>query len=120
AVLWKRLAEASNDPRLIAHAIAGIIRADRWFTLPGVIVILFTGFGLAHVGEYSVFGTSWIWMGLALFAASAVVAMLFVSPAQRRMLAAARAPQFDATAYARASATWTWSGILATVLPIAA
>ena len=39
-VFWHKHAERTRDPRLIAHTMAGVIRSDRLFTMPGVFVIL--------------------------------------------------------------------------------
>ena len=46
-LFWVAHAERTHDARLIAHAMDGIIRADRWFTWPGVILILAAGVGAA-------------------------------------------------------------------------
>lgn len=119
-VLWKLHGDRSGDPRVMAHTLAGIIRADRWFTMPAVILLLLSGVGLAHVGGYPFFGTFWIWAGLALFVASGIIGGRFVAPAQRKLLAVASAPEFDAGEYARLSATWAKSGTVATLLPVAA
>ncbi|HEX7031142.1 MAG TPA: DUF2269 family protein [Gammaproteobacteria bacterium] len=119
-ILWKLHGDRSNDPRVMAHTLAGIIRADRWFTMPAVIVLLLSGLGLAHVGGYPFFGTFWIWAGLALFVATGIVAGRWVAPVQRKLLAVAGAPQFDAQEYARLSAAWARSGSIATLLPLAA
>ena len=34
-LFWKAHADRSRDVRFIAHTMEGIIRADRWFTIPG-------------------------------------------------------------------------------------
>ena len=38
-VFWHKHAERTRDARLIAHTMAGVIRSDRLFTMPGVFVI---------------------------------------------------------------------------------
>ncbi|HEX7046574.1 MAG TPA: DUF2269 family protein [Gammaproteobacteria bacterium] len=116
-VLWKVNADRSGDPRLMAHALNGLIRADRWFTQPGSTLILLTGVALAWIGGYSFFGTFWIWMGLALFAVSGIVFKVWIEPAQKRLLAVAQAENFDSAEYARVSRTWTIAGVIATVAP---
>ena len=36
-VFWHKHAERTRNPRLIAHAMEGVIRSDRLFTIPGVV-----------------------------------------------------------------------------------
>lgn len=116
-VLWKLHADLSGNPRLMAHALAGLVRADRWFTAPAAVLVLLSGLALAWVGGYSIFGTMWIWMGLALFGISGLVFKFWIGPAQERLLAVARAADFDRKEYARLSRQWMWSGIVGTVAP---
>lgn len=115
-VFWKLAADRSGDPRLMAAALDGILRADRWFTQAGATLIMLSGIALAWIGGYPFF-TFWIWAGLALFIASAVIFKRWVEPVQRRMLAIAREANFDREEYARHSRTWMWSGTLATLAP---
>ena len=42
-VFWKFHAESRATCRARAQALDGIIRSDRWFTLPGVLLIIVTG-----------------------------------------------------------------------------
>src|SRR5258705_9877589 len=42
-LFWHRHAARTRDPRLLAFTMDGIIRSDRIFTVPGVIVILTAG-----------------------------------------------------------------------------
>ena len=46
-LFWKIIAEKTKDPDKIAFAFKGIIKADRYFTVPGVIGITLFGIGLA-------------------------------------------------------------------------
>ncbi|MGH7742418.1 MAG: DUF2269 family protein, partial [Candidatus Eiseniibacteriota bacterium] len=34
---WKQHADRSRDARLVRHMLEGLIGADRWFTIPGVL-----------------------------------------------------------------------------------
>src|SRR3712207_8536045 len=56
--------------RSIAHTLEGIIRSDRWFTIPGVVLILGFGVGAAAIAGLPLLGTGWIWQSIALFAVS--------------------------------------------------
>src|SRR3712207_9313515 len=79
--------------RSIAHTLEGIIRSDRWFTIPGVVLILGFGVGAAAVGGLSLLGTGWIWQSIALFAVSGLAFVLQVAPLQRRLHALARSEE---------------------------
>src|SRR5690606_23611456 len=118
-VFWKLFADRSGDARFMAATLDGILSADRVFTAAGATLILLSGTALAWLGGYPLF-TFWIWAGLALFVASAVIFKRWAEPAQRQMLAVARAAEFDREAYARVSRSWMWSGTLATLAPYAA
>lgn len=50
-LFWKAHADRTKEVRFISHTMHGIIRSDRWFTIPGVIVITVAGFLAAiHAG----------------------------------------------------------------------
>jgi hypothetical protein len=49
-LFWKVHADRSSNPQIIAHTLHGIIRSDRWFTIPAIVVILIGGFGAASKG----------------------------------------------------------------------
>lgn len=123
AVLWKSFADRSNDARVIAYALESLIAADRYFTVPGVGLILVTGISLVITSGYSFLGTTWIWQSLVLFAISGVVFMVFLAPLQRRMrdiaVQGARG-SFDRVSYQRLSRQWAAWGSLATLAPLAA
>ena len=67
-IFWKVHGDRTADPRIIAHTLEGIIRSDRWFTIPGVVLILGFGVGAAVIGGLPILGTGWIWQSIALFA----------------------------------------------------
>ncbi|HEY9515258.1 MAG TPA: DUF2269 family protein [Gemmatimonadaceae bacterium] len=121
---WKIHGDRSGDPRIIAHTLAGIIRADRWFTMPGVVLLIIAGFGGAGMGRISIGGSAWIVWSIVLLAVSAVAFMARLVPLQRRMLALARdasgADGFDRATYAALSRSWTVWGIIATLAPVVA
>ncbi|HKQ84741.1 MAG TPA: DUF2269 family protein [Steroidobacteraceae bacterium] len=123
AVLWKSLADRSNDARVIAYAMEGIIAADRYFTVPGVGLILVTGISLVITSGYSFLGTTWVWQSLVLFAISGIVFMGFLTPLQRRLRDVAvqgGRGGFDRVTYQRLSRQWAIWGSLATLAPLAA
>jgi len=121
-LFWKAHGDRTADPRIIAHTLEGIIRNDRWFTLPGVVLIVGFGVAAALVGRIPILGTAWIWQSIVLFSASGVAFMLLVAPLQRRLLAIASAGMSGdpwEPAYRRLSRRWEFWGIVAILTPLA-
>lgn len=119
-LFWKAHADRTADPRTMAHAMEGIIRSDRWFTIPGVVVILATGVGTAMLGGIPILGTPWVLWSVVLFAASGLAFMFRVAPLQREVLAIARAAPFDAVRYRAVSWRWELWGLAALLTPLGA
>jgi uncharacterized membrane protein len=131
-LFWHAHAARTRDPRLLAHAVDGIIRSDRIFTIPGVIAIIVTGVGAAITGGHPILGTPWILWSLVLFGASGLVFVLRVAPLQVQLRALARAGAGGAGAGAGAEQGWDWGryqdlartwerwGAVALVTPLAA
>lgn len=119
-LFWHRHGARTGDPALLAHTVDGIIRSDRWFTIPGVIVITITGLVAAMVGRIPILGTPWLLWALILFALSGVVFMIWVAPLQKRLLVLARAATFDAAAYRQTALRWEIWGAVALFTPFGA
>lgn len=120
-LLWKVHADETKDPVIIRHTLAGLIRADRWFTIPGVILIVISGVGAAVIGGLPLLGTRWILWGIILFTISGIAYMARVVPLQRQMLAVARAGvesgNFDRDRYRALSRSWNVWGTIALLTP---
>ncbi len=122
-LFWKARADRTRDPRIIAHTLLGIIASDRWFTVPGVVVILAAGIGAASAGGLPLLRTGWILWSIVLFSVSGLAFGLRVVPLQRRMAALALAAvggELDWTAYRAWSRSWEIWGAVALVTPFAA
>lgn len=123
-LFWKAHADRTRDPRIIAHTLAGIIRSDRWFTIPGVVLILISGFGAAIAGRIPILSTGWILWSIVLFTISGFAFMYKVAPLQVRMRALARegseSQTFDWERYHTLSREWEIWGLVATLAPAAA
>ena len=120
-IFWKAHADNLGDLRARAQALDGIIKADRLFTLPGVILIIVTGAWMANISHIPLLGMNWAAWGLYLFGATGVIFQLFVGPLQKKMLANTRAGvsgTWDETQYQRLSRQWQIWGGIATLLPI--
>lgn len=123
-LFWKAHGDRSADPRIITHTLEGIIRSDRWFTIPGVVLIVVFGVGAALVGRLPILGTGWIWQSIALFTISGLAFMLQVAPLQRRLRSVASAgvggKPWDEAEYRRLSRRWEFWGAVAVLTPLAA
>lgn len=120
-ILWKVHADQTKDPVIIRHTIAGLIRADRWFTIPGVVLILIGGFGAAIIGGVPLLRTRWILWGIILFTLSGIAYMGRVAPLQQKMLAVARSGvesgKFEWEEYRALSRSWNLWGTIALLTP---
>lgn len=123
-LFWHRHAARSRDPRILAHTVAGIIRSDRIFTVPGVLLIILAGVAAAMKGNFPIWRTDWIRWALILFSVSGIAFMARVAPLQRKLLAAAQAGasggSFDENAYHRLARQWEFWGGIALLAPIVA
>jgi uncharacterized membrane protein len=123
-LFWHAHAARTRDPRLLAHAVDGIIRSDRLFTIPGVVVIIVSGVVTAMIGGLPILRTPWILWSLVLFSVSGLVFVLRVAPLQVQLRALAQAGVeqggLDWTRYQRLAHTWELWGAVALLTPIAA
>lgn len=123
-LFWKAHADRTGDPRIMAHTIDGIIRSDRWFTLPGVLLIVVFGVAAAVVGHVPLLRTPWVLWSIVLFVVSGLAFVVQVAPLQARLhtLASTGAGEgpWEADLYHRLSRRWEFWGLVATVAPLIA
>lgn len=123
-LFWYAHAARTRDARLLAHAMDGIIRSDRLFTIPGVVAIIASGLAAAIAGGHPIVGTPWILWSLVLFSVSGLVFVFRVAPLQVRLRALAQAGAergaFDWDAYRRVARAWETWGLVALLTPVAA
>jgi len=122
-LFWHAHAARSRDPKLLAHTMEGIIRSDRLFTVPGVLIITAAGFALAIEGRFPILRTAWIFWAIVLFSLSGIVFGARVAPLQRRLRDLARSGasdgRFDEAAYRALARRWEIWGAVALLLPLA-
>jgi uncharacterized membrane protein len=122
-LFWHAHAARTQDPRLLAHTMDGIIRSDRLFTIPGVIGILVAGIATAIVGKLPILGTRWILWTIVLFSISGLAFILRVAPLQHQLRALAQAANpastFDFAQYRRLASSWEIWGAVALLTPLA-
>jgi uncharacterized membrane protein len=122
-VFWATHANKSGDLKQIATTFDGIIRSDRWFTIPGVIGIIISGTCAAITANLPIFGTGWILWPIILFLISGIVFGLRVGPLQREILVLTRSANNSDQIWAdyrKLYASWKLWGSLALLAPIAA
>ncbi len=122
-LFWKAHADRTRDPKFIAHTMAGIIRSDRWFTIPGVMVITTAGILAAIQAGLPLLRTGWILWSLIAFSASGIAFAWRVAPLQKELFALATAAgdaPFDWTLYRSRSIQWELWGLFATIMPVIA
>jgi uncharacterized membrane protein len=123
-VFWKAHADKSRNPAIIAHALDGVIRSDRLFTMPGVLIIVAAGVAAALVGGIPMLSTEWLAAGIILFSIAGIVFGARVAPLQRRMRDLARAHSdpatFDWPGYEKLSRAWAIWGSIALIAPLLA
>lgn len=117
---WHTHALRKGDAALLAHTAEGIVRSDRLFTIPGVLLIIATGIAAALTAGLPILGTGWILWPIVLFTISGVVFMARLGPLQHKMVELAVAADFDLDAYRAVASRWMWWGIVATLAPLAA
>jgi len=85
-VFWKLHGDRLGTLASRAQALDGVIRSDRWFTVPAVIAIIVTGVMLAMTLHLPILGTKWLLWALILFTISGVAFSVFVGPLQKKLL----------------------------------
>lgn len=120
-LFWKHQADRTNDPRIIANTLSGLIRSDRWFTIPGTVVIVAAGLGTAIVGQIPLLRTGWIFWSIVLFTISGLAFSFRVAPLQVKLAELAQAGvesgQFDQARYQVWSRQWEFWGLVALLTP---
>ena len=123
-LFWHAHAARTRDPRLLHHAMDGILRSDAWFTNPAAATIAITGVLTAMVGHLPILRTHWIAGGLGLFIVAGIVFVARVTPLQKQLRDLARAGvqtgAFDHPRYEALARQWELWGAVAVLLPLAA
>ena len=65
-LFWKFHADGTRNQSIIAHTLRGLIRADRWFTIPSVFAITATGVLAAMKAGLPLLRTGWIFWSIVV------------------------------------------------------
>ncbi len=121
-LFWKAHADRSGNSEIIAATFDGIIRSDRWFTIPGVIGIIVGGFAAAIDGHIPILRTGWIFWSLVLFSISGVIFSARIAPLQRQLAELMRGGELKSQSqwdeYKALSRSWEFWGLAALMAPI--
>lgn len=126
---WMTWAVAQNDSGVAAFASVGVNKADRWFTSPGMILLLLNGLAMTNLAWGGWLGfmmppNRWIFVGLALLIATGALYDAVIRRYQTEMArisseaAKARAPLPED--FSAAFRKWTLWGSIVTILPLIA
>ena len=123
-LFWLRIAVKTGDLKIIAYTIATIIKLDRYFTIPGVIVITAFGILSAVSGQLPLLRTGWILWSIILFTISGLTFAFKVAPLQKKIYNLTADKQgvsdFDWTHFNTVYLEWDIWALVATLTPLAA
>ncbi len=115
---WKTHSERSRDRLKILQTWEGIIRADKLFTMPGVIILLIFGIGAAAHLKYNFIETDWIFWSIILYVISGTAFMAKVSPVQKKIVELVKdESKFNWDEYKKLTHQWDIWGSVATITP---
>jgi uncharacterized membrane protein len=117
---WKVMADRTRDPGTVAFAQRQVTMTDFVFTAGGVIAVLLTGVGSAHLHRMDYWHVRWTAWGMYLFIASGVIWVAVLVPIQIKQARMARefaAGRSIPGSYWRLGRLWMLFGTLATILP---
>jgi uncharacterized membrane protein len=122
-LFWMRIANKTNNLPIISFTMKGIIISDKWFTIPGVIIITAGGFTAAIEGGLPLLRTGWIFWSIVLFSLSGLVFAWKLAPLQRKIFqitANAGKDNFNHKLYHSCLKQWEMWGLAALLTPLAA
>ena len=115
---WKLQAEKTKDRLHILNTWEGIIRADRIFTMPGVIILLIFGIGAALHRGFNLISAGWIFWSIIMYIISGLAFMARVVPIQKKIVAFAKdETKFGWEEYFKLAKRWDVWGSIATITP---
>jgi uncharacterized membrane protein len=118
APFWKANAEKKKDRLIVLNAWEGIIRADKLFTMPGVVLLLIFGVGGALHGGFNLISNGWIFWSIILYIISSAIFMVKVVPIQKKIVAlAGDKADFSWDVYYKLTKQWNVWGSIATIAP---
>jgi uncharacterized membrane protein len=122
-LFWMRQANKTGNFSIISFTMKGIISSDKWFTIPGVVIITAAGISAAMRAGLPLLRTGWIFWSLVLFSISGIIFSVRLAPLQRKILHMTEnnsTKEINDDAYKSHLRQWETWGLLALVTPVAA
>src|SRR5436190_16208747 len=122
-LFWMRIADKTNNFSIISFTMKGIITSDKWFTIPGVIVISAGGFGAAIGGGLPLLRTGWIFWSIVLFSLSGMIFTTKLAPLQKKILQLTKNAETARSShdlYQASLQQWEMWGLTALLTPLTA
>src|SRR5688572_3347982 len=123
-LFWMHLAVKTKDLKIMTFTMKGIRDADRYFTIPGVVLITVFGFSAAIFGHYPILHTGWIFWSIIMFSISGLAFGFKVAPLQKKIyhltLNKESSKDFDWKYFNKVYLEWDIWGVIALVTPLAA
>lgn len=123
-LFWMNRAHKTRNLSIINHTMKNLILSDRYFTMPGVIVILISGVGAALQNHLPLLRMGWIFWSIVLFSISGIVFGWKLAPLQRKIYnftaSGLDESSFDWKRYQRMYTEWDIWGLVAILTPLGA
>ena len=123
-LFWMHIAVKTKDLKIINFTMKGIIKADRYFTIPGVIIITAGGFLAAIYGHFPILKTGWILWSIIMFSISGLAFSFKLAPLQKKIynltLNTETSTDFDWSNFNKVFFEWDIWGFIALITPLAA
>lgn len=123
-LFWMHIAVKTKDLKIINFTMKGIIKADRYFTIPGVIIITAGGFLAAIYGHLPILKTGWILWSIIMFSISGLAFSFKLAPLQKKIynltLNKETSTDFDWSNFSKVYFEWDIWGFIALITPLAA
>lgn len=123
-LFWMRNAVKTKDANIMMFTMGGIIKSDRIFTVPGVIIITAAGIIAAIISKLPIFGTGWIFWSIILFSLSGIAFMLRVVPLQKKIFLLLKNEELQdevtGANFKRMLGQWEFWGLVALISPLCA
>ncbi|MFC3197828.1 DUF2269 family protein [Parapedobacter deserti] len=121
---WMRNAIKRQDIGILSFTVAGIIKGDKYFTIPSVVLITSSGVASSVSGHFSTLGNGWILYSIVLFVASGIIFSLRLVPLQNKICALAGNKSVfvksDWVEINKLYRNWNFWGIVALITPLLA
>jgi uncharacterized membrane protein len=123
-LFWMRFAVKTRNVTTINFTMQSIMRLDKYFTIPGVVIITAAGILSAIYGHLPILRTGWIFWSIIMFSVSGIVFSIKLIPLQKQIynltLNKETLNAFDWKNFEKKYSAWDLWGIVALLTPLAA